>query len=174
MHCCAALWRDAHKAGTPVSAAVVNTTAGAGLFGNPGQSNYAAAKAGVVALTLVTARELERYGVRVNAVAPVARTRLMMSTPALAEYVKAPDDPDEFDTFDPANVAPLVAYLASDECRFTGQVFNAVGGSIALYEGWSAPTQIDKQARWTAEELHAELGHLPAGPPAFAVPQPRT
>jgi NAD(P)-dependent dehydrogenase (short-subunit alcohol dehydrogenase family) len=164
MHSAAAHWRDRHRAGDPVAGAVVNTTAGAGLFGNIGQANYAAAKAGVVALTLVASRELERYGVRVNAVAPVARTRL-------TEGLGLPGEGSEFDPYDPDNAAPLVAYLVDEECRLTGQVFNVQGGDVVLYEGWTQKELFRKDGKWTVDELKVAMADLPAGPPLFAVPR---
>jgi NAD(P)-dependent dehydrogenase (short-subunit alcohol dehydrogenase family) len=164
LHHAAAYWREQSRAGEPVSAAVVNTTAGAGLFGNIGQANYAAAKAGVVGLTLVAARELERYGVRVNAVAPVARTRL-------TEGLALPAGDSGGDLYDPDNAAPLVAYLVSQRCRVTGRVFNVQGNDVVLYEGWSAGETFRKQARWTVDELAEALAGVPEGPPPFAVPR---
>jgi NAD(P)-dependent dehydrogenase (short-subunit alcohol dehydrogenase family) len=173
LHWAAAVWRDRSKAGDSSPAAVVNTTAGAGLYGNVGQSNYAAAKAGVVGLTLVAARELQRYNVRVNAVAPVARTRQTATLFAGSERA-APAASSSFDPYDPANVAPLVAYLVDEKCPFTGQVFNVQGGQVVLYDGWTAMETFSKQGTWTVDELTSALSHLPAGPPAFAPPRLET
>jgi NAD(P)-dependent dehydrogenase (short-subunit alcohol dehydrogenase family) len=106
----AAYWRERSKAGATVEAAVVNTSSGAGLVGNVGQLNYAAAKAGIAAMTIVEAMELARYGVRANCIAPVARTRLTLQTPGMGEQMAAPEDPDTFDQLDPANISPLVGY----------------------------------------------------------------
>jgi NAD(P)-dependent dehydrogenase (short-subunit alcohol dehydrogenase family) len=171
LHSAAAHWRDRNRAGEPVSAAVVNTTAGAGLYGNIGQANYAAAKAGAVGLTLVASRELERYGVRVNAIAPVARTRLTEGL-GLPEPGSAPGEEATFDLYEPANVAPLVAYLIEEDCPLTGQVFNVQGGDIVLYSGWEAKELFRKQGRWTVDELKQTLASIPSGPPPFAVPRP--
>src|SRR5579884_2586605 len=88
----AAYWREQSKAGKEVKAAVVHTSSTSGLLGNPGQTNYGAAKAGIGAFTIITAQELARYGVRVNAIAPAARTRLTEATPGLGDIVKPPDD----------------------------------------------------------------------------------
>src|SRR5262249_13244655 len=109
-----AYWRDQSKLGTPVNAAAAKPSAPSCLRGKPGQLNYAAAKAGIAAMTQVASRELERYGVRVNAISPVARTRLTLGSPAFASSL---DADGEFDEFDPANVSPLVAWLAAPDCR---------------------------------------------------------
>src|ERR1700704_290961 len=112
----AAYWREQTKAGKDVKASVINTSSTSGLLGNPGQTNYGAAKAGIAAFTVICAMELQRYGVRSNAIAPAARTRLTEATPGLGDVVKAPDDPGKFDVWDPGNVSPLVAYLATENC----------------------------------------------------------
>src|SRR5687768_17574400 len=122
----AAYWRDQAKEGAAVVRSIVNTASGAGLHGNPGQTNYAAAKAGIAAMTLVNAMELKRYHVKANCIAPVARTRLTLATPGVGEGMDKPD-------FDPAHVSPLVAYLATAECRFNGQVFSVYGGGVGIY-----------------------------------------
>ena len=109
----AAYWREQTKAGQAVRASIINTSSTSGLLGNPGQSNYGAAKAGIGAFTVITAQELGRYGVRVNAIAPAARTRMTEQTPGLEDIVKAPPDPAIFDTWDPANVSPLAAALST-------------------------------------------------------------
>ena len=109
----AAYWRERCKQGDDVRASVINTSSTSGLIGNPGQSNYGAAKAGIAAFTVILAQELSRYGVRVNALAPAARTRLTEATPGLGEVVQAPADGAAFDVWDPANVAPIAAYLAT-------------------------------------------------------------
>ena len=129
----AAYWREKSKEqGEPVKAAIINTASGA-MLGNPGQTNYTAAKAGIAAMTFVEAQELTRYGVRSNCLAPVARTRLTLQTPGLGDVVKAPDDPAQFDLFDPANVSPLVAYLATEDCPFNGGVFHVGGNEVGLF-----------------------------------------
>ena len=153
----AAWWRERAKAGVDVQASVVCTTSTSGLHGNPGQSNYGAAKAGIAAFTVIAAAELAQYGVRVNAVAPMARTRLTENVPALAERMAPPADPDEFDEWDPANVAPVVAWLASEACPVTGRVFLAQGGRVELYRPWSVEAVVEKDGRWTPAELAEEL-----------------
>ncbi len=114
---------------------MINTASGA-MLGNAGQTNYSAAKAGIAAMTLVQALELKRYGVRANCIAPLARTRLTLQTPGVGDAVAAPAD-GSFDLFDPGNVSPLVAYLATTECPFTGGVFHVGGNEVGLYAGWS-------------------------------------
>ena len=156
----AAWWRDRTKAGRQVQASVVCTTSTSGLQGNPGQSNYGAAKAGVAAFTVVAAAELARYGVRVNAVAPLARTRLTEAVPALAELVAAPAEPSAFDRWDPANVSPLVAWLASTGCTETGRVFLAHGGTVQLFRPWTLEAVAEKEGRWSAAELAQALPAL--------------
>ena len=159
----AAHWRDRSKAGDVVRASVVNTTSNAGLFSQPGQSNYAAAKAGIAGLTITLADELSRYGVRVNAISPAARTRMTTEVPGMAEMVAAPSSEDEFDVYHPGNVAPVVAWLSSDACRVTGQVLYAQGGEVRVLEGWHYTATLDKGRRWTVDELDSELGKALAG-----------
>jgi NAD(P)-dependent dehydrogenase (short-subunit alcohol dehydrogenase family) len=150
-------WRARTKAGEKVQARVINTTSGAGLRGSVGQGAYSAAKAGISALTLVGAAELGRYGVTVNAIAPAARTRMTEST--FAEMMKRPES--GFDAMDPANVAPLVAWLASEEAGdVTGRVFEIAGGLVSLADGWSMGAKADRGARWEAGELGAVLRKL--------------
>jgi NAD(P)-dependent dehydrogenase (short-subunit alcohol dehydrogenase family) len=156
----AAYWREQTKAGKEVKASVVNTSSTSGLLGNPGQSNYGAAKAGIAAFTVICAEELVRYGVRVNAIAPAARTRMTEQTPGLSDIVRAPRDAAEFDSWDPANVSPLVAYLATESCPATGRVFFVQGGQVRLFQPWTMTESIDKDDRWTVAELAAEMHRL--------------
>jgi NAD(P)-dependent dehydrogenase (short-subunit alcohol dehydrogenase family) len=156
----AAYWREQTKAGRTIKASIINTSSTSGLLGNPGQSNYGAAKAGIGAFTVITAQELGRYGVRVNAIAPAARTRLTEATPGLGEVVKAPDDGSRFDVWDPANISPLVAYLATEDCPATGKVYFVQGGRICLMTNWSMGEQIEQDDRWTVEELGRAMAPL--------------
>ena len=149
----AAHWREQAKAGAEVRASVINTTSTSGLLGNPGQSNYGAAKAAVAAMTLIFAQELGQYGVRVNAIAPAARTRLTEGAPGIAELVQPPADGVGFDVWDPDNVAPLAAYLASAGATESGRVYFVQGGTIRLFEGWRMTATIDRPGRWTVEDL---------------------
>jgi NAD(P)-dependent dehydrogenase (short-subunit alcohol dehydrogenase family) len=153
----AAWWREQAGKGRDVRASVVCTTSTSGLVGNAGQANYGAAKAGVAAFTTIAAAELARDGVRVNAVAPLARTRLTEAVPALAERMAPPADPSTFDPWHPANVSPLVAWLASAACDVTGRVFLAQGGRVELYRPWSVEASVDKGGRWSPAELGAAL-----------------
>ncbi|HEX3979667.1 MAG TPA: SDR family oxidoreductase [Acidimicrobiales bacterium] len=156
----AAYWRQQTKAGREVKASVVNTSSTSGLLGNPGQSNYGAAKAGIAAFTTIAADELIRYGVRVNAVAPAARTRMTEQTPGLSELVRAPADASAFDSWDPANVSPLVAYLATESCPANGRVFFVQGGQVRLFQPWTMTESIDRDGRWTVADLQAEMQRL--------------
>jgi NAD(P)-dependent dehydrogenase (short-subunit alcohol dehydrogenase family) len=153
----AAWWREQTKLGREVHASVVNTSSTSGLLGNPGQANYGAAKAGIGAFTIICSQELSRYGVRVNAIAPAARTRMTESTPGLAEIVSAPRDESAFDVWDPANVSPLVAYLATESCPLNGKVFYIQGGRIRLFQPWTMTEGIERLGRWTIDELAIEL-----------------
>jgi len=162
----AGYWREQVKQGREVSASVINTSSTSGLLGNPGQTNYGAAKAGVAAFTIIAAQELSRYGVRVNAIAPAARTRMTEATPGLGDIVKAPRDPGTFDIWNPANVSPLVAYLATEGCPLTGRVLFVQGGQVRAFQPWTMTTTLEKDDRWTVEELAKELPGIferPAG-----------
>jgi NAD(P)-dependent dehydrogenase (short-subunit alcohol dehydrogenase family) len=153
-------WRGRSKAGDEVNAAVINTASASGTFlPNAGQVNYGAAKAAIAALTLVAAQELGRYGVRVNAIAPVARTRLTLQTPGpIGEMMKEPEDPDAFDAFHPKHVSPLVAYLATADCPINGKLFSVQGGAIAEGTGWQLGEAITTDGDWTVDQIAAELG----------------
>jgi NAD(P)-dependent dehydrogenase (short-subunit alcohol dehydrogenase family) len=158
----AAYWREQTKAGKEVHASIVHTSSTSGLFANPGQANYGAAKTGIATLSQICAKELSRYGVRSNAIAPAARTRLTEATPGLSEIVKPPED--GFDVWDPANVSPFVAYLATVDCPFTGETFIVQGGVVQRVQSWTSAEKIDKGDRWTVEELAAQASKL-ARPP---------
>jgi NAD(P)-dependent dehydrogenase (short-subunit alcohol dehydrogenase family) len=155
-------WRDRSKEGETVDRAIVNTSSGAGLHGNVGQLNYSAAKAGIAIMTVNTALELKRYGVRANCIAPAARTPPVLATPGLGDLVGPPQDPNAFDKFDPRNISPLVAYLSGETCTFTGQVFSVFGGHVGLYSGWSIGQEVNAESQWTVEGLAAALGEFPA------------
>ncbi len=146
----AAWWKEQGRPG-----AIVNTTSTSGILGNLGQSNYGAAKAGVAAFTVICALELARYGVRVNAVAPGART------PMTEGAFGALDFEGEFDPLDPANIAPLVVWLLSDAAaEVSGQVIGITGGLVELYEGWHVVASQEAPRRWTPEELASAAPRL--------------
>ncbi len=156
----ATYWRERAKSGQPVAASVINTSSTSGLLGNVGQSNYGAAKAGIAAFTVIIAEELGRYGVRVNAIAPAARTRMTESTPGLADYVVKPADESVFDVWDAANISPLVATLAMETCTATGRVFFVQGGTVRLFQNWTMTETLERGDRWSVTELAAQLPTL--------------
>lgn len=150
-------WKARTKAGDRPNAAVINTASGSGTtLPNPGQANYGAAKAAIAALTLVAAAELERYGVRVNAIAPIARTRLTLATPGMGDLMAEPDD-GSLDLFAPANISPLVAYLAMERCAVTGRVYAVQGGAISQLAGWHAAETIETDGLWRIDDIAARL-----------------
>lgn len=130
-HHAAAYWRDQAKAGKPVDARIINTTSVSGIYGNPGQTNYGAAKAGIAAFTIIAARELKRYGITVNAVAPGALTRMTEN------LGMGRGNEEEKALLHPRWIAPIVTWLASaDSAHITGRVFEASGHVLAIAEGW--------------------------------------
>jgi NAD(P)-dependent dehydrogenase (short-subunit alcohol dehydrogenase family) len=157
----AARWRDRSKAGWDGHPAVVTVSSTSGLIGQAGQSNYGAAKAGIAALSIIVAGEVERYGIRVNAITPVARTRMTQDVPAFKDLVAAPADPATFDVYHPGNVSPLVAWLLTETCPFTGRTFYAKGSEIREFLPWQYGRTLDKGgARWTVAELDEEMRTL--------------
>jgi len=163
-------WRDRAKAGEMPVARIINTTSGAGLQGSVGQSNYAAAKAGIAALTLNQAAELRRYGITANAIAPAARTGMTTAVDWMAETMAAPKD-GSFDYWAPENVSPLVAWLCSEaSSHITGRVFESQGGKLSIADGWRTTAGLDRGAQWTLEELNQAMDELVANEvPAQAV-----
>lgn len=156
----AAYWRERSKAGDEVNARIINTTSPSGIYGNVGQTNYGAAKAGIASFTVIAAMELGRYGVTVNALAPVALTRM---TENLGPGPKRELPKDEWSPMDPGNLAPLIVWLGSAESRgVTGRVFSVRGGQITVAEGWSAGPSVDKGARWEPDELGSVIPDLVA------------
>lgn len=153
-------WRDMAKYGDMPNARIVNTTSGAGLQGSIGQSNYAAAKAGIAALTLNQAAELRRYGITANAIAPAARTGMTTAVAAMAERMAPPSD-GSFDYWAPENVSPLVAWLCSaHSAEITGRIFEAEGGKLSIADGWRTTKGLEKNAQWTLPELDAAMDEL--------------
>jgi NAD(P)-dependent dehydrogenase (short-subunit alcohol dehydrogenase family) len=158
----AAYWREQTKAGKRPCASIINTSSGSGLQGSVGQTNYAAAKAGIAAMTLVQAAELARYGVRANAIAPIARTRMTESV--FGDMMKKPGE--GFDAMLPDNVSPLVVWLGSRQAGFvSGRIFEVAGGRINLSDGFRPTGSVDKGGRWQPEELEGVVRQLIAGSP---------
>jgi NAD(P)-dependent dehydrogenase (short-subunit alcohol dehydrogenase family) len=160
-HWAARHWRDRNKAGESFTGRVINTTSGAGLVGNFGQTNYATAKAGIAGMTQTLSLELLKLGVTVNCVGPAAATRITGTMPGAPEVIEADDVPDgEWNRMDPSVSSPLVAWLASDESQHvTGQIIRAVAENIILMKGWAdGPTINNKGKRWDAEKLGRQLG----------------
>lgn len=151
----AAYWREEHKAGRGKRRNLVHTSSTSGLFSNPGQANYGAAKSGIATFSQIAAKELSRYDVLSNCVAPGARTRLTLATPGLEEIMS----PREglFDEWDPANISPLVAYLSSAECQFTGETFFAQGGVVKRVRSWEMGDTVEQHEKWTVDSLAAAL-----------------
>ena len=148
----AAYWRERSKAGETNDARIINTSSPSGLFGNVGQANYGAAKAGIASFTIIAAMELGRYGVTANAIAPVALTRMTENLGMGA--AAAQQKPEDFNSMAAENIAPLVVWLGSPESKdITGRVFNVAGGRIAVCEGWNAGPSADKHDRWDPAEL---------------------
>src|SRR3984957_20216997 len=157
LHHAAAYWKAQSKAGDQPNAAVINTASGSGVtLPNAGQANYGSAKAGIAALTLISAEELERYGVRVNAIAPIARTRLTLATPGMGSLMSEPEE-GELDLFSPANISPLVAYLATEKCPITGKVYAVQGGAISALSGWHDVDTIETDGVWAIDDIAARL-----------------
>jgi NAD(P)-dependent dehydrogenase (short-subunit alcohol dehydrogenase family) len=154
----AAYWREQHKAGVTKPRNLVHTSSTSGLFSNPGQANYGAAKTGIATFSQIAAKELVRYNVKSNTIAPGARTRLTLATPGLEDIMKPKEG--AFDQWDPGNISPLVAYLASADCVFSGETFLVQGGNVTLIDSWSRGPQVNQDAKWTVPELAKALAPL--------------
>jgi len=157
----AAYWRERSKAGETNDARIINTSSSSGIYGNVGQTNYGAAKAGIASFTIIAAMELARYGVTVNAIAPVALTRMTENLGMGAAATAA--KPEQFQALAPENIAPLVVWLGSPESKdVTGRVFGVGGGRITVAEGWHAGPSQDKGDRWDPAELGKVVPELVA------------
>jgi NAD(P)-dependent dehydrogenase (short-subunit alcohol dehydrogenase family) len=162
VHHAAAYWRERVKAGQTVDGRIIGTSSAAGLYGNIGQSNYAAAKAGIAAFIRVASAELGRYGVTANAIAPIARSRMTESL--FPDSMAKPDQ--GFDAMDAENVAPLVVWLGSNEAKdVSGWVFEVQGGTISVAEGWEKGPEVNKRDRWDPVELGSVVRDLVAKAP---------
>jgi NAD(P)-dependent dehydrogenase (short-subunit alcohol dehydrogenase family) len=155
----AAHWRDRAKAGDEVRARVINTSSPSGVFGNVGQVNYGAAKAGIANFTIIAAQELGRYGVTVNCIAPNARTRMTESA------FELPSGDGGFDPLAPMNNTPIVVALCADAAQgITGQVFHVFGGAVNMLQPWAPGELFAREHGWEAEELLDEVvARLPDG-----------
>lgn len=152
-------WREQSKAGVTADRALIQTSSGAGLHGNIGQWNYSAVKAGLAIQVVNATRELGRYGVRANAIAPIGRTEPVIATPGIGAAVAAPEDENAFDRYHPKHISPLVAYLSMAGCPFTGQVFSVHGGHVGLYAGHSLGHAVnDPDHQWSVAELSQIMG----------------
>ncbi|MCU0311736.1 MAG: SDR family oxidoreductase [Acidimicrobiales bacterium] len=160
-HHAARHFRAMSKAGEPVAGRIINTTSGAGLTGNFGQTSYATAKAAIVGLTLTLAQELASSGVTVNCVGPSGLTRITATMPGMPDSFE-PDEigDDEFHPMDPANASPLVAWLSSDDAGYVnGQVIRALDDRIIWMQGWRERKTISNdQTKWDATKLGARMG----------------
>ena len=151
-------WREKSKNGENPDARIINTSSGAGLQGSVGQTNYAAAKGGILTLTLNQSAELARYGITANSVAPQGRTG--MTEEVFADMMKVPED-GSFDKFDPANVAPLIVYLCSPaSADINGYCFESFGGKLSIADGYKTGPIKDKEARYQPEEIEAVIREL--------------
>jgi NAD(P)-dependent dehydrogenase (short-subunit alcohol dehydrogenase family) len=157
----AAYWREEAKAGREKPRNIVHTSSTSGLMSNPGQSNYGAAKSGIATFSQILAKELVRYGVKSNCIAPAARTRLTLATPGLDEIMAAKEG--AFDEWDPKNVSPLVCYLASADCAFNGETFFVQGGTVRRVKSWEMAESVEQPDTWTVAALGEALAKaLPA------------
>lgn len=155
LHHAAKYWRERSKNGLTNDARVINTSSPSGLFGNPGQSNYGAAKAGAAALTIISAQELGRYGVTVNAIAPTAITRLTEDIPVMQETAAA------LGGLGPELISPLAVWLGSPASReVTGRVFAVFGNRITVLEGWVNGPSTESAERWDPAELSSVIPDL--------------
>jgi NAD(P)-dependent dehydrogenase (short-subunit alcohol dehydrogenase family) len=152
----AAYWREQSKSGREGRRSVINTSSASGLFGNAGQTNYGAAKIGIATFSMIADSELGRYGVRVNAIAPAAATRLTSGL--------APERPEEaagtWSPVTPDNIAPFVAYLATEDCPIHGRIFLVAGGTVRLFQPFSIIDSIEKEGLWSIGELRAQAARL--------------
>ena len=156
-----AYWREEHKAGRGKRRNLVHTSSTSGLFSNPGQANYGAAKSGIATFSQIAAKELSRYDVVSNCIAPGARTRLTLATPGLEEIMTPRDG--AFDEWDPANISPLVAYLSTAGCQFTGETFFAQGGVVKRVKSWEMADTVEQSAKWTVAGLADALAPIATG-----------
>lgn len=147
----AVYWRTEHKAGRRKRRNLVHTSSTSGLYANPGQANYGAAKSAIATFSQIAAKELSRYDVVSNCIAPGARTRLTLASPGL-EDIMAPAA-SGFDEWSPANISPLAAFLSTADCSLTGETFLAQGGVVKRLDGWSTRETLEQSGKWTVDGL---------------------
>ncbi|MGE0827869.1 MAG: SDR family NAD(P)-dependent oxidoreductase [Hyphomonadaceae bacterium] len=165
-HWAARHWAEAGKAS---ARALINVSSPVGAHPSAFSVAYSTSKAAVAALTIASAPSLAPFGVRVNAIAPIGRSRLTDATPTVAKIMAAPDGAG-FDRFDPANAAPLVVYLASPHCRFTGRLLGVEGDGVFLLNGWTAEHAAENGGQsWTLDTITAALAAMPAQEESWAL-----
>lgn len=157
-HWAAVHWREEHKGGSTRARSLIHTASTSGLFANPGQANYGAAKSGIATFSQIAAQELARYGVISNCIVPGARTRLTMGYPGLSDIMEP--TPGHFDQWDPANASPLVVLLARDTCRISGETFSIMGGMVQRMHPWATGAIVDSASGWTVESLEEALSSM--------------
>ena len=152
-------WREEHKKGNLLNGRIINTASDAGLLGNLGQGNYGSAKAALAAMAIIIDKEMAKYGVTANAIAPIARTRLTVdATPSTAAIMGRKVGEGQFDAFAPEHISPLVAWLASDDAQDVhGEVFRVGAGTVWLMQGWHSVGKVSKRAVWDAADLGTAL-----------------
>ena len=154
-HFAAAHWTEV---GPRAGRAIINTSSSAGLHPAQGGGVYGAAKSGIAAITVSHAQDLSELGVRVNAIVPCARTRMVEASPGVLRMM--PESQTDFDRHAPEHVSPLVVYLASNENRFTGRVFGIEGPDMVLYTPFSADQEWQVDAAWSADEFALQLSEV--------------
>lgn len=152
-------WREEHKKGNILNGRIINTSSDAGLLGNVGQGNYGSAKAALATMAIIIDKEMAKYGVTANAIAPIARTRLTVdATPSTAAIMGREVSEGEFDVFGPQNIAPLIAWLSSDDAKDVhGEIFRVGGGTVWLMQGWHTVGKVSKRAAWDPADLGNQL-----------------
>jgi NAD(P)-dependent dehydrogenase (short-subunit alcohol dehydrogenase family) len=160
-HHAAVYWRSEHKADRGKRRNLVHTSSTSGLFSNPGQANYGAAKSGIATFSQIAAKELSRYDVVSNCIAPGARTRLTLATPGL-EAIMEPRE-SAFDEWDPANISPVAAYLSSERCAFNGETFFVQGGVVKRVDSWAMADTVERSAKWSVDDLAEALAPFATG-----------
>lgn len=163
-----AYWYEQSKAGNQINGRLINTVSHAGLGGNAGQPNYGAAKGGIASLTMVWGREMAKYNVTSNAIAPMARSRMTLGSPMTLQIMGEKPPEEGFDMWAPENLSPLVVYLGSDKAQdITGRIFTVQGGKLQVFIPWTPGPFVDIGKRWTVGELDKrirELGDLSMPP----------